>query len=101
MTGPYAFPSDSPATLYQSGQVSVTTTATLICTIEGNESGVLISNGSGATVYLGGSAVTTSTGLPLAASTTITVPTYGGAKVSLYGIVASTGTTVSFLHPTA
>lgn len=101
MTGPYSFPSDSPSANYQSGQVAITTSATLICTLEGNESGIAINNGTGATVFLGGPTVTTTTGFPLAASTNIIIPTYGGAKESLYGIVASTGSTISFLHPTA
>lgn len=96
----YNLPSDEPATAYQSGQVTVGASATLVCAIEGNESGVLINNGSGAIVYLGGPAVTTSTGLPVPVSTTVLVPTYGGALVSLYA-VSATSSTVSFLHPTA
>lgn len=99
MTGPYNIPSDSPATNYQSGQVTVGTSAILICTVEGNESGVLINN-TGVTVYLGGPTVTAGTGLPLLTATSVTVPTYGGAKVSLYAISASSSV-VSFLHPTA
>ena len=96
----FPLPGDDPATNYQSGQVAITTTATLICTIEGNESGVLLSNTSGAPVFLGGPGVTTANGFQMPISTTLLVPTYGGAKVSLYGIVASTGSTISFLHPT-
>ena len=57
---------------------------------------VLISNGSGATVYLGGtSAVTTLTGCPLAASATLKLQLH--LDEAVYGIVASTGTTVSWL----
>jgi hypothetical protein len=103
VSGPfYNIPSDSPSTGYQAGQVPILTTATLICTVEGNESGVLVTNPSaGTTVFLGGSTVTAATGFALASGTTVTVPTYGGAKISLYGIAAATGNTVSFLHPTA
>lgn len=101
MTSFYNLPSDEVSTNYISGQVAVTTTPTLICQVEGNETGTMINNGSGAIVYLGGPNVTTTTGFPLAISSTIMVPTYGGANVKLYGVVASTGTTVSFLHPTA
>jgi hypothetical protein len=93
--------SDEPATNYQSNQVAILTTPTLICTVEGNESGVLVNNAGAAAVFLGGPAVTTTTGLSVGAGATVTVPTYGGAKVSLYGIAAATGNTVSFLHPTA
>ena len=92
-------PSDEPATNYQSGQVTVGTSATLIGAFEGNESGVLIANGA-AIVYLGGPTVTTTTGLPVQINSTVTAPTYGGAKVSLYAISASSSV-VSFLHPTA
>ena len=94
-------PSDSPATQYVSFQTVITTSPTFIATFEGNESGVVINNSSGATVFLGGGGVTTATGFPLAASTTITLPTYGGAACSLYGVVASTGSTISFIRPTA
>jgi hypothetical protein len=80
--------------------VSVGTTATLIGTFEGTQTGVLISNPAGQTVYLGGSGVTTSTGFPVAASTVLTVPTNGGVGCQLYGVVTSSTATVSYLHPT-
>ena len=97
----FPLPSSAPQTNYQSGQVAVTTTPTLIATIEGNQNGTLVGNGTGATVFLGGPTVSTTTGFPLAVSTNVVIPAYGGARLSLYGVVASTGTTVSFLHPTA
>ncbi len=56
---------------------------------------VFLSNGSGAQVFLGPSGVTTSTGCPLAASTTLRLTIH--IDEAIYGIVASTGTTVSFL----
>ena len=56
---------------------------------------VYLSNGSGATVFLGPSGVTTSTGVPLAASTTLKMQLH--LDEAIYGIVASTGSTVSYL----
>jgi hypothetical protein len=104
MPGFFNFPSDSPATSYQQGTVTIGTSPTLICTVEGNNTGVLVQNSSGAIVFLGGSNVSASganAGYQLAISGSVTVPTYGGAACSLYGIVASTGSAITFLHPTA
>jgi hypothetical protein len=56
----------------------------------------VISNGSGGTVQVSGQGVTTSTGYPLAASTTITVTLYPGDAV--YAIAASTTSVVSVLQ---
>lgn len=91
-----------------SNQVAVTSAATLIVPASNlnvlqSEGGyqlanrdVFISNGSGATVFLGGtSAVTTLTGCPLAASTTLKMQLH--LDEAIYAIVASTGSTVSFL----
>ncbi len=57
---------------------------------------VVIANGSGAAVFLGPSGVTTSTGLSLAASTSLTIWLHADEEIR--GIVASTGTTVSYLE---
>ncbi len=57
---------------------------------------VVISNGSGAAVFLGPPGVTTSTGLSLAASTTVAFWLHPDESVN--GIVASTQTTVSYLE---
>ena len=57
---------------------------------------VVVSNGSGAAVFLGASGVTTGTGLSLAASASQGFWLH--PDEALYGIVASTGTTVSFLE---
>lgn len=62
---------------------------------QGMNRDIFISNGSGATVFLGPSGVTIATGCPLAASTTLRISMH--VDEALYGIVASTGTTVSFL----
>ena len=56
---------------------------------------IALSNSSGAIVYLGPSGVTTTTGYPLAASGTLKIQLH--IDEALYGIVASTGSTVSFL----
>lgn len=95
--GFYAFPSDNPAVPFSSGQVSVGTTATLIGTFEGNQSGVLIS--SSAACFIGGSGVTTTTGFPVPITTPVLVPTNGGVNSQLYAVVASSTATVSFIHP--
>ena len=57
---------------------------------------VVVSNGSGAAVFLGGSGVTTLTGLSLAASSSQGFWLH--PDEAIYAIVASTGTTVSFLE---
>ena len=97
----YSFPADHKTGSYVSGQVSVGTTATLICAPTANQSGVLINN-TGATVYLGGPNVTTGTGFPVPTGTTdYTVPTNGGVINQLYGITSSGTTVVSYLYPPA
>lgn len=89
-----------------SGQVSVTSTAGVVVPAKSTRSQVLgghdlpnrdvvVTNGTGAIVYLGDSTVTTSTGLPVAVSTSIRISIH--LDESIYGIVASTGSTVSFL----
>jgi hypothetical protein len=84
---------------YLSGQVTIGTTPTLITATSSGQSGVLIQNSSGAAVFLGGPNVTTANGYQLAISTSITVPTVGGKPHDLWGVVASTGSVVSFLLP--
>lgn len=93
----YDFPSDNPSVPFASGQVSVGTTATLVCTVEGNQSGVLISTSDDC--FIGGITVTADTGYALAAATPITVPTNAGVNNQLYAVVSTGTATVSFLHP--
>jgi hypothetical protein len=100
----YSIPGDAPTTNYAQATVSVGTTATLIGTFSGNSSGVLIQNGSTEIVYLGGPTVTSSgatQGYALAISSSVLVPTYGGAECALYGITSTSTTNVSYLHPVA
>ncbi len=91
------------------GQVAVDTTAggtVIVPAANANQSQALgggniltrdifLSNGSGAQVFLGKQGVTTSTGCPLAASTTLRLTIHIDEEIR--GIVASTGTTVSYL----
>jgi hypothetical protein len=75
-----------------SSAVSVTTTATVLNTSETDQIprySVAVYNSSAVTVYVGGSAVTTSTGFPVAAAGSFSVDLDKGE--GLWGIVA-TGT---------
>jgi hypothetical protein len=56
---------------------------------------IFLSNSSGATVFLGPQGVTTANGYPMAASTTLQILLH--LDEAIYGIVASTGSNVSFL----
>lgn len=81
---------------YSSGQVSVGTTATAIFTesVPDNDS-VLIS--ASAAAFVGGPGVTTTTGLPIPASTPTLIPTTGAESLQLYGVVSSGTATISYL----
>lgn len=81
---------------YSSGQASVGTTATKILTTGPNPS-YAVAIYSSATVYVGGSGVTTTTGLEIPASTVVTLPSTGSEEDSLYGVVSSSTATVSYL----
>lgn len=88
--------------MYQNGSVDVTSTATLICSTA-ESGGVLIRNIGSASVYLGGSSVTSSgptIGLEVAASSTQWVPSIGGVAHGLYA-VSATSSTVVYLYPGA
>lgn len=103
---------DPSVTPYTSATVSCTSTAggTAITTVPADGAPVLITNAATATVYLGNSGVTTTTGYPLAPSTSVLI-SYGfgsllnqdrpgGVACALYGIVASTSSTVTYLTAT-
>jgi hypothetical protein len=89
---------------YKQGQVSVTTSPTLICSTvatSGND-GVLIQNLGTVAVFVGGANVATSganAGISVAANAIVTIPTTGAANNSIFGISATTGQLVSFLFP--
>ena len=81
-----------------SAQVTVTTSATLLVAADESHRTVYLHVVGNATVYLGGSTVTTSTGLATEKHTApiaIEVP----ANETLYGIVAADTETVCVLRP--
>jgi hypothetical protein len=78
------------------GQVSLTSSATLIVAARPGRKEVTIVNNSTTMLYLGGSGVTTTTGLLLAGVTGEGVTISGGAAI--YGVVASGSEPVSFLE---
>jgi hypothetical protein len=87
---------------FANGAVSVTSTATLVCTVRGVNDGVLVQNSGATDVYLGGPSVTASgatQGVKLAAGATVTVPTSGPYAHNLYAITASSTSTVAYLFP--
>jgi hypothetical protein len=83
----------------QTGQVSVGTTATLVCTVGTvpDSDGVLIN--SSAAAFIGGPGVTTTTEFPVAANTPVVFPTTGAEPVAVYGVVSSSTATVSYAFP--
>jgi hypothetical protein len=88
---------------YSQGTVSVSSTATLICTPNTN-SGVLLVNNGSAAVYFGGASVTADTtatgGIKVASGASITIPSCDGSVGSpIYGITATSTATVSFMTP--
>ena len=86
---------------YLHGTVTVTASATLICSPLSSPVGVLVQNNGANTVYLGGPTVTgsgTTQGVSVAAGASVTVPTAGDAVHDLYAISPS-GSTVAYLFP--
>jgi hypothetical protein len=85
---------------FQTGQVSVGTTATLIVDVgQGvpDNDGVIVS--ASAACFVGGPSVTPTTGFALAASTPVRIPTTGAASEPLYGITSSGTALVSYIFP--
>lgn len=84
---------------YNSGQVSVGTTATLVCTTgpAPSNDGILVN--SSAAAFIGPSGVTPTTGFPVAVNTPVRVPTTGADDEALYAVVSSGTATVSFIFP--
>lgn len=73
-----------PANMPTTKSVTITTSATQIVAADLTRGALVISVPSGSTVYIGGSDVTTSTGVPATTSFTLT-PGY----TAMYGIVTS------------
>jgi hypothetical protein len=87
---------------YSTGPVTVGTTVTPIATVPQMAATVPVTNTGAVTVYLGGPSVAASgasQGFPLAPSTTVNVPAALSEDNTLYGITASSTSTVSFLLP--
>ena len=79
----------------QTGQVTVTGTATQIVTAYSSRSGIVLINTGATTVYVGENAsVTTSTGYPLLASTSVSFSTTG----AVYGITSGGSDLVGWLQ---
>jgi hypothetical protein len=78
------------------GQVTVASTATQIVAARAGRKEVTIVNNATTVVYLGGSSVTSTTGLMLAGATGEGITISGGAAI--YGIVATGSESVSFLE---
>jgi hypothetical protein len=79
----------------QTGQVSVTGSATQIVPQYSSRSGITIVNVGSVTVYIGeNNGVTTATGYPLAANACVSFSTTG----AVYGITAGTAATCGFLE---
>jgi hypothetical protein len=86
---------------FSNGQVTVGTTPTLICNVPESAPAQIANTGS-VTVYLGGATVAAtgaSQGIPIAANASLQVPASASEDNTLYGIVASGSTTVSYLVP--
>ena len=77
-------------------QVSVTSAATAIVATRATRRSVLIINHGTTDVYIGGAAVTTSTGILLAGTEGAAIGI--GTTAAVYGIVASGSQTVSYIE---
>ena len=80
--------------LHSYGQQSVANTATQIIAANTSRAALLVTNSGAATIFLGDASVTTSTGFPLAAGSTIGIP----QTSALYGIVVTGTQTAGFLE---
>lgn len=93
---------------FTAATVSCTSTAggTAITTIPADGSPVLLVNAATAPVFIGNSGVTTSTGYQIPASGAVLVtygmfaPDSGGVSCSLYGIVSSTASVITYYQAT-
>jgi hypothetical protein len=86
---------------YSNGSTTVGSTATLVCSVDSESSGVLVQNNGSVAVVFGGADVTSSTGISVAAAATLFVPSIAGTAHELYGITASSTAAVTFLFPQA
>lgn len=77
--------------------VTVTTTATLVVPADNDTREVYLHNGSGGSIYLGGSNVTSTTGYHLANNEHMAIKIPGGS--SLYAITAASSHDLTILRP--
>lgn len=85
---------------YAQGAVSVTTTATKVCTVPAENSDVLVYCSAGA--VFGGPSVTATgatAGVTVPATTLTRIPSIAGTVHDLYAIVATSTSTVTYLFP--
>jgi hypothetical protein len=85
---------------YVTGSASITSTAvTVIASVPPSNESLLLRTASSTTVYIGGSAVSSTTGFGISSSDGIVrVPTIGDDNESLYGTLASGGpVTVTYI----
>lgn len=85
---------------YAQGAVSVTTTATKVCTVPAENDDVLVY--CSADTFFGGPSVTATgatAGVKVSATTLTHIPSVGGTAHDLYAIVATSTSTVTFLYP--
>jgi hypothetical protein len=86
---------------YSNGATTVSSTATLVCTVDPESDGVLVQNNGSVAVVFGGADVTATTGISVAAAATLLIPSIGGFQHQLYGITASSTAAVTYLYPQA
>lgn len=85
---------------YANGSVSVTTTATKVCTVPAENDDLLVY--CSAAAVFGGPSVTATgatAGVTVPATTLTRIPSIGGVVHDLYAIVASSTSTVAFMFP--
>lgn len=85
---------------YATAQVSVTTTATLVCTVPTENDDVLVY--CSAASLFGGPSVTATgatAGIPVAATTLTRLPSVGGTVHDLYAVAATGTSTITYFYP--
>lgn len=80
----------------RTGQVTISTTATLIAAARPERTSVTLVNGGATDVFIGGPAVTITTGVLLVGTKGTQLPLYGGESV--YGVVGTGTAVVSFVE---
>ncbi len=79
---------------FHTGQVSVATTPTRIVAASGHRLMLHLANADNATIFVGGASVSTTTGYPVLAPSSITI----SARDEVYGVTASGTATLSYFE---